>query len=73
MIFCILLELATFEYFLVDFQECAQSLGVGELYGLFACMVTNRSWDAIGQGIDRTATTADEVAFFCSDSKVLSL
>ncbi|VDN19020.1 unnamed protein product [Gongylonema pulchrum] len=43
-----------------EVKECAQAMGVGELYGLFVCMVTNRSWDAISQGINRTTATADE-------------
>jgi len=32
----------------------ADKLGVGSLYGLFACMVAGRSWDSITKGIDRT-------------------
>jgi len=32
----------------------ADKLGVGGLYGLFACMVAGRSWDSITKGIDKT-------------------
>ncbi|VDK78802.1 unnamed protein product [Litomosoides sigmodontis] len=43
-----------------EIKKCAQSMGVGDLYGLFVCMVTNRSWDAISRGIDRSAPTHEE-------------
>jgi len=32
----------------------ADKLGVGQLYGLFACMVAGRSWNSITKGIDKT-------------------
>jgi aarF domain-containing kinase len=35
-------------------REAATTLGVGELYGLFACMVTARSWDSIKRGMEVT-------------------
>jgi len=35
-------------------RNYADKLGVGSLYGLFACMVAGRSWDSITKGIDRT-------------------
>merc|ERR1712142_788455 len=38
----------------------ADRLGVGQLYGLFACMVAGRSWDSITKGIDRTEKNAAE-------------
>lgn len=41
-------------------QHHGNQLGVGELYGLFACMVTGRSWNSISQGIDKKARTAQE-------------
>uniref|UniRef100_A0A0R3S2G2 ABC1 domain-containing protein n=1 Tax=Elaeophora elaphi TaxID=1147741 RepID=A0A0R3S2G2_9BILA len=44
----------------IRFQKCAQSMGVGELYDIFACMVTNRSWDAISHGIDKSTATHEE-------------
>ncbi len=34
-------------------KTTADVLGVGQLYGLFACMVTGRSWNSIQKGIDR--------------------
>ncbi|CAG9529963.1 unnamed protein product [Cercopithifilaria johnstoni] len=54
------LWLALLESNLNEVKKCAQSMGVGELYGLFACMVTNRSWDAISHGIDKSAATYEE-------------
>lgn len=37
-------------------------MGVGHLYGLFACMVTARSWKSITQGVDRKEMTQEEVS-----------
>ena len=42
-------------------REYADKLGVGQLYGLFACMVSGRSWTSITKGIDRAEKTAAEV------------
>ncbi|KAF2363780.1 UbiB domain [Trinorchestia longiramus] len=42
-----------------------RELGVGDLSGLFACMVTARSWDSITRGIDKHSiddTERDEVS-----------
>ena len=36
-------------------------LGVGRLYGLLACMVAGRSWQAITTGLDRQRLTETEV------------
>ena len=41
-------------------QLHAEKLGVGELYGLFACMATGRSWNAIQGGIDRNPKNKEE-------------
>jgi len=41
-------------------KQYADKLGVGQLYGLFACMVAGRSWDSITKGIDRTEKNAAE-------------
>nr|CAG4651730.1 EOG090X047B [Triops cancriformis] len=41
-------------------QKVSVALGVGELYGLFACMLTARSWTAIQQGIDKEQFTSEE-------------
>uniref|UniRef100_A0A915PQY3 ABC1 atypical kinase-like domain-containing protein n=1 Tax=Setaria digitata TaxID=48799 RepID=A0A915PQY3_9BILA len=49
-----------------EVKECAQSMGVGDLYGLFACMITSRSWHAISQGIDKSRATSEEARFACS-------
>ena len=42
-------------------QNYADKLGVGQLYGLFACMVAGRSWSSITKGIDRAEKTGAEV------------
>lgn len=42
------------------FDHCA-ALGVGDLFWLFASMVTGRSWDAIRTGINTTKFDASEV------------
>lgn len=44
-------------------QKNADHLGVGQLYGLFACMVTGRSWTSIQKGIDKSEKNAAEVPF----------
>nr|CAG4646955.1 EOG090X047B [Megafenestra aurita] len=43
-----------------DIEKNALKLGVGELYGLFACMVSGRSWNAILGGIDKQKKTLEE-------------
>lgn len=41
-----------------------RKLGVGDLYGLLACMVTARSWEAITKGIEKETPTTEEVTLF---------
>jgi len=41
-------------------KEYADKLGVGQLYGLFACMVAGRSWTSITKGIDKAEKSAAE-------------
>ena len=43
-----------------------QRLGVGRLYGLLACMVAGRSWQAITSGLDKQTLTDAEVSHRCS-------
>lgn len=43
-------------------KVAADSLGVGNLYGLFACMVTARSWTSIQKGVDVAERSASESA-----------
>lgn len=43
-----------------------RKLGVGDLYGLLACMVTARSWEAITKGIEKEKPTTEEVIYFLS-------
>ena len=42
-------------------QESADKLNAGKYYGLMACMITGRSWQAIINGIYRTPRTSSEV------------
>ncbi|XP_054715249.1 aarF domain-containing protein kinase 1-like [Uloborus diversus] len=37
-----------------------RKLGVGELYGLLACMITARSWTAVTKGIEKVKPTSEE-------------
>ncbi|XP_075782903.1 aarF domain-containing protein kinase 1 isoform X5 [Pelodiscus sinensis] len=41
-------------------QKYSRRLGAGDLYPLFACMLTARSWDSVNRGIDRSPVTASE-------------
>lgn len=43
-----------------DMRKNSEELGIGELYGLFACMVSGRSWNAILGGIDKQSKTSAE-------------
>ena len=43
-------------------KTSADKLGVGSLFGLFACMVTGRSWTSIQQGVDVAERSAGESA-----------
>ena len=45
-------------------KQSADCLGVGNLYGLFACMVTGRSWGSIQKGIDKAEKNSAEVGIF---------
>ncbi|XP_075049593.1 aarF domain-containing protein kinase 1 [Mixophyes fleayi] len=41
-------------------RRYSQRLGAGELYPLFACMLTARSWDSVNRGIDRSPVSREE-------------
>ncbi|KAM4664551.1 aarF domain-containing protein kinase 1 [Discoglossus pictus] len=41
-------------------RRYSQNLGAGELYPLFACMLTARSWDSVNRGIDRGPVSKEE-------------
>ncbi|XP_076979323.1 aarF domain-containing protein kinase 1 isoform X2 [Tamandua tetradactyla] len=41
-------------------KKYSQRLGAGDLYPLFACMLTARSWNSVNRGIDRVPVTATE-------------
>ncbi|CAD6186636.1 unnamed protein product [Caenorhabditis auriculariae] len=41
-------------------KRVANQMGVGELYGLFACIVTRRSWKSVTEGIVKSKLDASE-------------
>ncbi|XP_070589912.1 aarF domain-containing protein kinase 1 isoform X3 [Erythrolamprus reginae] len=41
-------------------KKYSQRLGAGDLYPLFACMLTARSWESVSKGIDRLPVTSNE-------------
>ncbi|KAL5008761.1 hypothetical protein ScPMuIL_014342 [Solemya velum] len=41
-------------------RKYANAMNAGELYELFACMLTARSWDSIVSGVDKTEYTEKE-------------
>ncbi|KAM6255396.1 aarF domain-containing protein kinase 1 isoform 1-T1 [Spheniscus humboldti] len=41
-------------------QKYSRRLGAGDLYPLFACMLTARSWESVNRGIDRLPVSASE-------------
>ncbi|ETE68194.1 putative aarF domain-containing protein kinase 1, partial [Ophiophagus hannah] len=41
-------------------KKYSQRLGAGDLYPLFACMLTARSWESVNRGIDRLPVTSNE-------------
>lgn len=54
--------MALFSTDLERIKSAAMSMGVGDLYGLFACMVTARSWKSVLSGIDKqTVVKTEEV------------
>ena len=42
-------------------KQSSKKLGVEEMYGLLACILTARSWDVVTTGIDQGPVTDDEV------------
>lgn len=46
-------------------QKYSRRLGAGDLYPLFACMLTARSWESVNRGIDRSPVSASEVGPVC--------
>jgi aarF domain-containing kinase len=42
-------------------KRIATELGVGDLYWLFSCMVTGRTWEAISGGITKSRLNSSEV------------
>lgn len=48
----------------------SQRLGAAELYPLFACMLTARSWDSVKRGIGQAPVTATEVGDLLPDARI---
>ncbi|XP_015591065.1 uncharacterized aarF domain-containing protein kinase 1 [Cephus cinctus] len=48
----------------VAMREHCTKLGVGDMYGLLACMVSGRTWDTIVSGIQKTKFTPNEREVF---------
>lgn len=44
-------------------KRYSETLGAGEMYGLFACMLTARSWESVSRGIDKKDRTQSEVKY----------
>lgn len=42
-------------------KHWSDRLGVGHMYGLLACVVSGRSWNAISKGIDKNEFSEKEV------------
>lgn len=42
-------------------KQYSDVLGAGEMYGLFACMLTARSWESVSKGIDKIDLSQSEV------------
>nr|CAD7264314.1 unnamed protein product [Timema shepardi] len=45
-------------------KKNCDNLGVGDLYGLFVCMVAGRTWDAVLSGLEKTKFTTNEREMF---------
>ena len=43
-------------------KRYSTALGAGDMYGLFTCMLTARSWDVVMTGIDKVAPSEQEVS-----------
>ena len=54
-------------------KKYAQKLNAGDLYPLFACMLTARTWDSINEGIDKKELTEDEVFVNALNAGILFL
>ena len=43
-------------------ERYSRRLGAGDLYPLFACALTARSWKSVSEGISQTPVTTSEVS-----------
>lgn len=53
--------MAMLEHDMEKLKTLSAYFNVSEYFGLFACIVTGRSWNAISKGINKTAFTPNEV------------
>lgn len=58
--------MAILEKDLKRIESLASKFNVPEFFGLFACIITGRSWEAIGKGIDKVKFSPQEVSFIRS-------
>ena len=42
-------------------KKYSAKLGVGNMYGLLACILSARSWDAVTSGMEKVSVTQKEV------------
>ena len=49
-------------------KKYSEALGTGELFPLFACMITGRSWNSLNKGITEESFTKEEVRPNCMSS-----
>jgi aarF domain-containing kinase len=56
--------MALLEQDMEKLKSLSTYFNVGEYYGLFACIVTGRSWDSINTGINKTKFTPQEVFIY---------
>ena len=50
-----------------EIQKISERMNVGSQYGLLACVVSMRSWDAVSKGIIKTKRNEHEVLLFLED------
>lgn len=51
-------------------KKYSLAMNAGDMYPLFACMLTARSWKAISSGIDKQKYTKSEVSFINKNKKI---
>jgi aarF domain-containing kinase len=44
-----------------EIQKISERMNVGQYYGLFACIISMRSWQAVSEGISKSKLSETEV------------